>query len=150
MRVLLPIVLVAGALTACGSLTFQSRGGPRDDLGPEDFPTDLAGPDGPDAVHGGVERRETCRAEGHPPGWIAVAYTRRGEECPAADDAYEGYSGVVLERYEHRAVGTVIIVCADRRTPVGWFEERDPAGSDCPGARVSEGEPTSKRIRRVR
>ena len=146
MRPTLALLTILTA-SACGGIAVSPR------LGPED-PVPVPGPDRDvrpepiDASSGFSDLRRACRASVAPRGWIAVEYIQ-GERCPEWE-SYGGYTGVLLQRFDHRPVGTVLIVCADEPAPSGWVREEAPPESRCPGARVRQGEPTAHAIRRLR
>ena len=140
------IALTAATLAGCSSLNFRGSGTTPPGLAPgtpEASDPDRTAPDG------GSTTIRACRTSSIPRGWIAVAYIPVGNECPTAD-SYDGYNGVVLERYRDRSTGTVLAVCSDQRTPSGWADKAAPPDIACPGPRVSEGDPTAKLITRIR
>lgn len=142
--------LILLALTACGGSSFRVRGAPQP---PGDTP--LPGPDVVGAPDRGAmdtplaDMRQACRASAVPAGWIAVDYIELQGRCPKrVSDG--GYNGVLLQYYENRMVGTVLVVCADQPTPNGWIRSGEPENEVCTGARVDPGESTTKYIKRVR
>jgi hypothetical protein len=115
---------------------------------------------GPGSGVGDAGTRVVCRGTAPPSGWIAINYVPAPEQCPrrgaGAPSADSTANAAVLTRYAGHAVGTVLRVCADQRTPADWglVAEGDDArtadgGARCPGA-VREGAPTTRRIRRLR
>lgn len=139
MRPLL-IALIALVLTACG-MQFRPRVPGSDGVLPAPAEGGRFG-----APEAGV--RQICRTGAYPRGWIAVRYIQL-RDCPRSEGE-GGYNGAVIDRYEARAEGTTMVVCADQPTPRNWVSR--PASGDvvCEGARVDIGEPTTKLIRRVR
>ena len=129
-------------------------------------PTDVGRPTpspgavpGPGSGVGDAGTRVVCRGTAPPRGWIAVDYVPAPEQCPRGAGTFSADStanAAVLTRYAGHAVGTVLTVCADQRTPTDWglVAAGDDAGTAnagtrCPGA-GREGAPTTKRIRRLR
>lgn len=104
----------------------------------------------PDPAGAGVLRR-ICRTSSVPRGWIAIRYVADADECPTSPDAENRYTAAVIQRYSGEPIGAVLTVCADQRIPSGWVRDRDPESTDgCLGARVRDGAPTTRVIRRVR
>lgn len=146
MRMPLALLTVL-TVSACGGITASPRVGPGNP-GPVPDPGGVTRPEPIDAASGFSDLRRACRASVAPRGWIAVEYLQ-GERCPEWK-SYDGYTGVLLQRFDNRPRGTVLIVCADEPTPSGWVREDAPPESRCPGARVREGEPTAHALRRFR
>jgi hypothetical protein len=70
---------------------------------------------------------------------------------PSADSVAAAASVAVVTRYVGLPLGSVLDVCADQPTPVGWAPVTDEPTDDvssCPGAARGVGS-TTKRIRRV-
>lgn len=146
----LAVPLLALLIGACSLPSTEIRSGPDRPGGdplppPEMFPT----PDRPEGRAPQQDVREACRAAPAPRGWIAIRYVAREGECPGLP-FYDGYTGVLLQYYADKPVGTMLVVCADQPPPRGWLRDWAPESESCPGARVDEGEPTAVAIRRVR
>lgn len=148
MRLILT-ALTALTLAACALPDARIRTGPDEPVLP------VPGPDlGGDVDRGttpalGPRARQVCRAAPTPRGWIAVDYMVLERECPRSPGD-RGFNGAVLEYYSDRPAGSVMVICADEPTPDGWIREHTVPDHVCSGARVGEGEPTARRIRRVR
>ena len=104
----------------------------------------------PSGQSNGVPTKRVCRVGSWPAGWIAVAYASGSSECPARVGADSGYTVAELVRFDDRAFGTVLEVCADQTTPFNWIEDRkaDRVGGTCPGA-AKPGAPDTKMIVRA-
>lgn len=80
------------------------------------------------------ERTIVCRGAAIPAGWILVNDMRDPNSCggdvPATLNAYNVWS---IEKFEGRAIGAVIDVCAAAPTPPGWvivdiYRDREMCG----------------------
>ena len=143
------LAFAALTLTACASPGLGVHTGPGDpELLPPGAPTVPGGPEHIPATSN-IGRRYVCRAAPTTRGWIATDYVMAERECPRTSGD-QGYNGAVMEYYENRPLGTVMAVCADEVTPNGWIREHTVPEQVCTGARVDDGEPTAKLIRRVR
>ena len=103
-----------------------------------------------DDIRPAIDR--VCRTGAMPEGYIAIDYADGGRDCPTPIDDGNRFTAAVIERYTTKPVGAIMIVCADQPTPNGWLREDKGEGSTtaCRGARVSEGEPATRTIIRVR
>ena len=148
LRPALPVLALAVILAACSSITphVGTRGPAGPTLGPPD-PTAGVAPDLPGEERTNARIRTACRTASRGDGWVATAYLHRMRGCPASPGD-QGYTGAVLEYVGDRPPGAIAIVCADQRPPRGWSNDLAPTDFECPGARVGEGEPTAKTIRR--
>jgi hypothetical protein len=146
----LALLTVTLALAACGGSSFRVRGAPEPPAeNPIPGPDVLGDPDRGAMDTPLADMRQACRAGAVPRGWIAVDYMELQGRCPKADH-YGGYNGVLLQYYENRMVGSVLVVCADQPTPNGWIRSGEPENEVCSGARVDVGESTTKYIKRMR
>ena len=96
-------------------------------------------------------RTTICRGSAIPAGWVLVDDMREPTMCGGENaSVLNAYNVWAIERFDNRAVGTTIDVCASAITPDGWqlvdvFRDKDACGhpNDAFVANV-------KRIRRVR
>jgi hypothetical protein len=144
------VLVLAGA---CGGMLHPGGGsvsadrpfGPGGRLGPPGMVPGSAGQNPASLVD------HICRAQPIPRGWIAITYTVAGESCPPRTTPGDPYNGAVIEYHRTRPAGTELAVCADQATPRGWIQVRGrETGHECHGARVRDGQPTVRVIRRVR
>lgn len=110
-----------------------------------------ASPSAPEVpAGGGVAAREICRTGATPRGWIAVRYTSGNERCLPSPNQDDQYATAVIHRYSDAPLGSSMTVCADQGLPQGWTRVAGRApDSECPGARVREGAPTTYVMRRI-
>jgi hypothetical protein len=136
-------------LTACVTF-FQPRAGPNQPQFPGDRQDRPDYPLGRNVEAGREFFDEVCRAHPRRTGWIAVDYRVGGELCPAAGDG-EPHNVALIERFDHKPRGAIMVVCADQAVPRNWTrDDRREVDDVCPGARVRDGSPTAFAIRRVR
>jgi hypothetical protein len=107
--------------------------------------------DAPGAPGQRVERQIICRGAAIPAGYLLVDNLKERSMCSGQSDAvYNSYNVWAVERYDNRAPGSEMTVCASAPTPAGWtvvdvFRKNDVCGQPTDPFAVN-----AKRIRRGR